>query len=110
VYITVRLQPNVDVYHFACDIRTSLVLSLLQSIERAAECLKNIALNTGRQQFIHYTRAGHLLPQPLLTSLPLLLEHDIKQSISTTFKLKLANTNVHRYLQCYTHGPQSQWI
>jgi len=56
------------------------------------------------------TQGQDILPQPLLTSLSLLLEHDIKQSISTTFKLKLANTNVHRYLQCYTHGPQSSWI
>ena len=53
------------------------------------------------------TQGQDILPQPLLT---LLLKHDIKQSISTTFKLKLANTNVHRYLQCYTHGPQSQWV
>jgi len=53
------------------------------------------------------TQGQDILPQSLLT---LLQEHGIKQSISTTFKLKLANTNVHRYLKCYTHGPQSQWI
>jgi len=56
------------------------------------------------------TQGQDILPQPLLTSLSLLLEDGIKQSISTTFKLKLANTNnVHRY-HSHTHGPQSQWL
>jgi len=33
---------------------------MLQSIGRAAQYFKNMTLYGSRQQFIHYTRAGHI--------------------------------------------------
>ena len=66
---------------------------MLQSIGKAAKCLK-ILSSTEVCSNSFTTQGQDILPQSLLTSLPLLQEHGIKHSISTTFKLKLANINV----------------
>ena len=66
-----------------------------------------MTLYRSRQQFIHYTRAGHIASAIVNIVIIVTTEHDIKQSISTAFKLKLAQTLMYLDIYSVTHTVHS---